>query len=116
MSNYKETIIAGSRWTRACKVILDNPYQGVPSIFFEEEEVIAAEGMLVRQGVQRLLGGDVVERFTDPAIAFPLIDPATDAVVGSATHGQLYAMIYSLYKQQAAVRDDRLVAVVQPTV
>ena len=104
-NNYKETTITGTKWTRAAKVVLNNPYLGIPTIMFEEEEIISAGGTVIRQDAQRMLGNDVQRGLTDPTTAFPLLDPATDAVIGTATHGQVYALIYSLYKQLAIERD-----------
>lgn len=38
--NYKETNVIGTKWTRACDVIINNPYNSTPVITFYEEEII----------------------------------------------------------------------------
>jgi len=38
--NYKESAIAGTKWTRAVRVQIDNPYQAIPNILFVEEEAM----------------------------------------------------------------------------
>jgi len=39
-TNYKESAVAGQKWTRAIRVQIDNPLNGQPSIMFVEEEAI----------------------------------------------------------------------------
>lgn len=40
MSDYKESTIAGTSWQRACRVVVENPLNGTPSILFVEEQAI----------------------------------------------------------------------------
>ena len=44
MANYKESAISGTKWIRSNRVSLDNPYQGIPSILFDEEQITVAQG------------------------------------------------------------------------
>ena len=37
--NYKETEVAGQAWQRAVRVVIENPYQGLPFITYVEEKV-----------------------------------------------------------------------------
>lgn len=107
MPNYKESAISGTKWTRSCRVSLDNPYQGIPSITFEEEQIVQADGAVIKQPVFLTASNAVRQNFTDPNVTFPLLDPATDQAIGTATHGQVYALLYSLYKALAVARDAR---------
>ena len=105
MANYKESSVNGTQWTRSNAVRLSNPYQGVPSITFEEERIIQAGNTVVRQQVFPGVSSDVTLQFTDATKTFPLLDPATDLPTGTATYGQVYALLYSLYRAAAAARD-----------
>jgi len=49
MSNYKEKYVSGNKWQRAVRVVIENPYQALPSILFVEEEVVEAEDKLFKQ-------------------------------------------------------------------
>lgn len=40
MPDYQESQITGSRWKRACRINIENPLNGIPSVLFAEEEVI----------------------------------------------------------------------------
>lgn len=108
MANYKETAVIGTQWTRSNSVRLSNPYQGIPSITFDEEQIIQAGDAIVRQPANGSLSGNLTLQFTDPNKTFPLLDPATDQAIGTATHGQVYALLYSLYRAAAATRDAKV--------
>lgn len=45
--NYNESIISGTKWQRAFRVIVDNPYNGIPTINFLEEEAINFDGKVL---------------------------------------------------------------------
>ncbi len=100
MPNYKETTIAGTKWQRAVRVIVENPYHETPSIMFVEEEAVN-------------LGGDIITRAVanlscpfNLTSTFPGLDPETNLPVGrDITHGEVYALLYSLYMHLAAQRD-----------
>jgi hypothetical protein len=50
--------------------------------------------------------GAIHKDFTDPAVEFPLLDPTTGNPVGvTLSHGEVYAMLWSLYMALAAERD-----------
>lgn len=38
MTDYKQSEVTGTTWTRAGRVMIDNPLGGTPSILFAEEE------------------------------------------------------------------------------
>jgi len=100
MANYKETAVAGSSYTRSCRVIINNQYQSTPYIIYEEERVTILADQVITQP-----SGSVEDRFTDPATTFPLVDPTTGASLGDATYGQVYVLLHSLYLYLATQRD-----------
>ena len=38
--NYNESTVTGTKWQRACRVVIENPYNQIPSINFIEEEIV----------------------------------------------------------------------------
>jgi hypothetical protein len=107
--DYKETSIAGQQWHRFSRVVIDNPYQGFPSVVCVEQEVIAlASGPLIR---------DVANlNFPfDPAAVVDIIDPSTNLPTGGTVDGAtIYAMVYSYVMAEAAKRDAALAAAAAP--
>jgi len=106
MSDYKESTVAGTAWQRCCQIVIDNPRGAVPSVRFEEEEVLAlADG----REIKRSLGALALP--FDPAQEIPLRDPATGELTGDlTTYGAAYALLYSAYMAAAEARDAALVA------
>lgn len=39
-TNYNKSNIEGTKWQRACRVIIDNPFNQPPKITFIEEEIV----------------------------------------------------------------------------
>jgi hypothetical protein len=101
MPNYKESAVAGTKYQRACRVLIDNPLNGTPSIMFVEEEVVSSgEGQEITRIVSNLSAP------FDPSGTFPGLDPETNLPVGrDITHGEVYALLYSLYMNLATQRD-----------
>lgn len=99
MGDYKSESIKG--WQRSCAAVIDNAYGKTPTITFSEEMIVVENGVQV---FQRDIGG-VREEFSDPSVAFPLLNPTDDTVAGEATYGQIYALLYSLYRHLADKRD-----------
>ena len=101
MSNYNESNISGTQWTRASQVRIHNPLGGTPSIQFKEENVINADGKNI---ITR--GGTLTDKLVDPSLVFNLLNPADGTVVGTATYGEVYAILNSLYRHLASIRDE----------
>lgn len=102
MSNYKETQIAGTRWTRCGVIQIVNPYQRTPAIQFAEECVTSLgedeEPMIHARG-------GITVPF-DPAKEIALRDPDTGELTGQiATYGDVYVLMYSAYMDAATARD-----------
>lgn len=103
MADYKQQNLTGQRWTRAFRVLIENPFGGVPSITFNEEGITTlSDGSVVNSPC-----GSVGMQFTDPTAVVQLRDPVTNEPIDGAfmTHGQIYAALSSLYLAAAEARD-----------
>lgn len=99
--NYKETEVTGQQWTRCFDVRCRNPYEGVKEIEFSEEVAINLGDKVITQPT----GSRITEQFTDHDEVFALLHPTTGDALGTATYGQFYAMVHSLYMHLADKRD-----------
>ena len=84
MADYKEKEVAGKSWQRACRVIIENPYGGLPTITFVEQEATQLGEKIIMKDC-----GSVGLQF--------------DAQ--NATHVQIYTILNQLYMELAAARD-----------
>ncbi len=100
MPNYKQSTVAGTSWQRCQQVVLDNPLGAVPTIRFDEQEVISLGGQEIKRSA-----GSLPLPF-DPARPIPLRDPGTGALTGDvSSYGAVYVLIYSAYMAAAEARD-----------
>lgn len=100
MSNYKQTTVLGEAWQRAARVVVENPLNATPSILIVEEEAIVLGDKTITN-----VCGNLSCQF-DPAATFPGLDPETGLPVGrDITHGEVYALLNSLYMHLAKLRD-----------
>lgn len=110
--NYKESSLTGTSWVRCRTVTITNPLPApegaglieaaaaVPRAFFQEEKVIAIDG------VNSVVDAGACSQAFAPAELIPLRDPDTGALTGaSVSQGELYVILYSLYMQTAIDRD-----------
>lgn len=100
MSDYKETTIAGTSWQRCCRVVIENPYGGIPSINFVEEKAINIEG-----GIITNLCSNLTTSF-DPTATFPAYDENGE-LIREITHAEVYGLLNALYMELARVRDEQ---------
>lgn len=104
MPDYKEGTISGSKWTRCCMMVIDNAYGRIPSVQFVEEERMIIDGQDFCQSK-----GSILAQFSNPSAVVALLDPATDLPTGGTiTHGEIYAILRSLYLGKAVERDELL--------
>lgn len=101
MSNYKQDQAVG--WQRSKGVAIKNGYKEIPSIEFLEEFVVEVSGEVI----QKKDVGSVTSTLKNPTTAIDLLNPETDAVVGSISYGDVYAALYSMYRYLANKRDVR---------
>jgi hypothetical protein len=103
MSDYKQTTLAGTAYTRACAISIANPLTGVKAINFSEEQIVN----LGDETIIRPQGG-FQEPFTaeNAGTEFALINPVDGTPLGAtATYQQIYVMMHSLYFHLATLRD-----------
>lgn len=101
MPDYKESTISGKSWQRCYCIVINNPYDAMPSIRFDEETRIYIGDKTFSDPV-----AGIVKKFDNPASEFPLRDPATGDPVGvQMTYGEVYAALWSLYMALAEERD-----------
>lgn len=101
MTDYKYEALSGCKFTRWPSVVINNPYDGMPSITCMEENVF-------------VLGSDVTitsaSNLTfpfDPSFTFPLYDKQSgDLLQESASGMDVYNMIYSYILEKARQRDE----------
>lgn len=99
MADYKESTVAGTKWHRFSRVVIDNPRNAAPSVICVEQEVIALGSNEIMRDI-----GNLNFQF-DPAFSFNTLNPVTGAVTGTATGAQALALVYSYVMAQAALRD-----------
>ena len=107
MANYKESIITGTQYQRAYKVVVENTFNGVPRAIFDEELVTSLDtGEIINRHCGR------ISMTFDSAFTVPLINPLNNEpivdeneVQRTATLEELYVIFYSLYFEAARLRD-----------
>ena len=104
MSNYNQSNITnGSVYTRSYHISLEDPLSGIPSVSFNEENVIEAGTATYTSPTGN---PPISVQMTDPSVVFNLINPQDGTtVLGQCTYEQVYVMIYSLYLSLAQMRD-----------
>lgn len=101
MTKYREEPLTGEKWTRANRVTINNPYDGIPFISFSEESVaLLSDGRSVNTPI-----GSLTQEFIDPTVQFNLVHPEDGTIIGVMTYQQLYVAIHSLYIDLAQKRD-----------
>lgn len=103
MPNYKESTVAGSSHQRAWRLEVENPITGPKGITFHEEVAVTLES---GDPMTRYVGS-LTKAYSEGTkdTEFDLLNPETGEVIGTMTHGELYAALYSLYIQCAIERD-----------
>lgn len=106
MTNYNESAVSGTKWTRSKGGTFNNPYQATPSINFQEEDImVLSDGTIVKPTQDYGMSQGVTAYLFDPSKEFNLLDPSTGSITGTATYGQVFAMLHSLYISLALERD-----------
>ena len=108
MSNYRESSASGTSHVRAHTVVFNNQEQYKSAEFHEEKVIVMEDGEVIRKRT-----GAINESFTveNSVNEFPVIDPISGQDTGAtATYGQVYALLYSLYLELAVSRDEEVAA------
>lgn len=105
--NYKQALLTGEAWNRFNHIDCNNGHGQVPTIRFDEERrILLADGSSIGTPVR-----SIERAFVDPAATFPVYDVATGEIIpgATATHGQLYTLLYSLGMTLALEEDANVV-------
>lgn len=82
--NYKESNVTGTQWQRATRIVIENPFGGIPTVNFIEEKATQLGESVITQLCANLI------------VAF---DP------GNPAHLDLYDKLNSLYTVAREARD-----------
>lgn len=82
--NYKQSEVTGTQWQRAIRVVIENPFGGVPSINFVEE---------------------TATQLGDSVITQPCSNLTCDFDVSNPAHVEIYDKLNALYMALAEIRD-----------
>lgn len=107
--DYRATKVDGTSYVRANEVLIANPYGQAPHIIFNEEIVLNIGGQVIRQPYTAPLPAmPLLETFGKSNEPFPLLDPETGIVLGTATNADLHVLLYSKYRHLTEARDNAL--------
>ena len=100
--DYRQSDVTGQKWRRSCHGEFDNSFGKTPWIRFDwEDRISLADGTTLGTPV-----GSTLRHFSDPAATLTLCNPETGAPTGqTVTHGELYAILWSLAMESAALQD-----------
>jgi len=96
MTDISQTAIVGSSWVRTNKIVVDNPHNGTPEITYQVERAYNfADGVITKPLPE-------INRVFDPSRVVPIRNPADGELTGGTiTLGEVYALIYSAFWQDA---------------
>jgi hypothetical protein len=111
IENRNQASVVGDSWDRVCHIECLHGFGQVPSIRFDNERrTLLSDGNII--GVPT---HSTTIEFTAPEKIFPLRNPATGELTGATmTHGQFYAVMYSLATQAELDREAGMVGEVGP--
>nr|QMP83775.1 MAG: hypothetical protein [Caudoviricetes sp.] len=100
MADYKETDVSGVAWQRAYQILILNPLGELPTVRYDEEQVINLNDEQIKQPVNTL--GYTV----DPLGIIELRDPVTLELTGETIPVALvHQALFSDYINRAQTRD-----------
>lgn len=101
MADYKASTKQVGSWQRCYRITIENPYNAIPSIRFDEE-VCTVDGSAIASKV----AGSILKDYDDQSKTFQLRNPLTGEQTGAAmSYGEVYAVLWSLYMALAEERD-----------
>lgn len=99
MPDYEQTPVQGVEYPRAYEININNRYGVRPSIVFHMEALTLLGDRTLSRGLP-----SVTCEF-DPEATIPLLNPADGTPTGaSATHADLYKILFSLCEQRRATQ------------
>lgn len=107
MSDYRETSIVGTSYTRGRSMYFENPHLSVPSLLVREETVINLADRVITEHA-----GEIRKVVDDLSVEFPIRNPATNEIIEgqTMTYQDLYVGLFSLYWKLALERDAEIAA------
>jgi hypothetical protein len=104
MTDYRQSTLTGNKWRRCFEILIKNPYNGQPTVTFQEQDMADFNNQILE------LGRDTVSINVSSEQEISILDPTTGLDTGQKiTHGQLYAILYSAYINAALTRDQRII-------
>ncbi len=101
MADYKETDVSGVAWQRAYQILILNPLGELPTVRYDEEQVINLNDGQIKQFVGNL--GYTV----DPLGIIELRDPVTLELTGETIPvATVHQALFSDYLNRAEIRDN----------
>jgi hypothetical protein len=107
MSDYRESSIAGTSYTRGRSMYFENPLGSPPALLVREETVINLADRVITEHA-----GEIRKVVDDLTVEFPLRNPATNEIIEgqTMTYQDLYVGLFSLYWKLALDRDAEIAA------
>lgn len=94
--------VSGDSYVRCPQVIVDNRLDKTPLVTFHRERILGLDGGAI---MREPMSPRIVP--FDPAASVDVIDPETGDPTGQTiTHGELYALIYSVFIAAEAATTD----------
>ena len=110
MADYKETTINGTAWQRAQLIIMSNHLGQLPTVTYQEEEILALDSGNIQRPVGQL------SYTIDPLAEIELVDVETLLPTGETIPVALvHQALFSDYINRAKARDEAANAPVEPT-
>lgn len=104
MPKYNESTVQGESWRRSFQLIGANDYGILPSISFNEEDVVLLEGNKVLKNYVGQIG--TVLTAENALTEFQLRNPETEEYIDQySTYQDVFVLIHSLYFHLAKERD-----------
>lgn len=102
MSDYRQTEVAGTSYTRGRSIYMENPLGSTPSLLVREETVINLADRVITEH-----SGEIRKVVDDLTVEFPIRNPATNEIIEgqTMTYQDLYVGLFSLYWSLALNRD-----------
>jgi hypothetical protein len=102
MADYKEQTVTGTSWHRAWQILIANPLGGIPTVRYDEEQVINLDSEQIRKSVE----GGGIGYTIDPLAEIKLRDPETLELTGETIPvATVHVALLSDYINRALARD-----------
>jgi hypothetical protein len=112
MADYKEQTVSGTSWQRSWQIVMGNPLGGLPTVRYDEEQVINLDSEQIRKSVD----GGGIGYTIDPFAEIELRDTDTLEKTGETISVSLiHQALFSDYLNRAETRDSQQVELAPET-